>query len=153
MEAVISKCGKDSDKVDKMEWVLAMINDAVLSKIVGAGELSQAALTGRGRGNGNKGFIDVCLFLRDLRRHLLGDVLESSAMALDVKETLREKLRSPKSYRVGSGGSYMENGTVVNASLEEAQKTDISWMSTLGSAGRELYNFCEAGLGERAVLV
>lgn len=148
LEAVVNKSGKDGQKAEKMEWILAMINDAVVNKVVGPGELSISALTGKGRGNGNKGFIDVILFLRELRVRLLGEVLETSTLPLHAKETLREKLGTAASYRRAVGAPFILKGVIQNESADAAQKTDISWLSTLGSGGRELFTFIEA-MGQR----
>ena len=139
MEALLAKCGKDAAGISKMEWCLAMTNDAVANKLMTSGKLSHQQLTGKHRGGtASKGFLDLLLFVREVRIYCLGNVLDASTLPQAAKQTLRSVLESPLGYRKATGQPYLEKGVVVHQ-----KNTDISWMSTLGAAGREFFNFME----------
>ena len=112
-------------------WLIDLVNDLCYNRMVAAGELSVANLTGKGRGG--KGLLDLLLFKRDVLEHLLQEKMEVLGLPASAKSAIREHMSSVAAYRAAFGH-------------RDAAPADLTWFGALPQAAQHLIRLIEAGL-------
>ena len=99
-----------------VEWSTLLLLDYVRSDALSADQVSTRSL--QGQGSGGKGLVDLLLYKRDCRDHMLTTLLDSYAFPAEIKIKLREVTGgSIEHYRASCGYSYNETYKPVKKSF------------------------------------
>lgn len=132
LEAFTKKAGRHD--MAMLMWLLQATNDLTRNDHVSPSELSLSALTGRARGNGGKGFLDLLIYRRHVRDVVLGRMLDDVLSDSAAKLAIRKALADHASYRMHFGGKVAGGVTYPK---------DLSWLGVFRSSAHMFARLAE----------